>query len=310
MYDLNPSEKTALNKSIARAAERHRAQGGRVVEVGGHYWSEYQKTVVPIGPATSDYSLSLEQERQLLAAFPGALMLRYTTGLSENPAWFALLCDRFTDVEQMKGEAFDKNARYGVKRALKDCVVEQISAKVIAESGYAVYAAALQGYNTSMADEAAFKRKFEESRWLDAQFEDLIECFGVFHQNQLIAWVVSTVFGNVEVAHNQIKIDPNFRNARPLYALAYVTNQHYLGQQKVRQVMIGYRSLLHPTGVQQTLCNNFAFKQQGLQLRLSYRPPVQMAMNLAYPFRQALSKKSSQIAAVMSLEEIRRSYIR
>jgi hypothetical protein len=308
MQALTSPNPSLLQTANRRLAERFRAQGGQVVEVGGHYWREYQKTILPIGPALSNYQIGLEQERALLAAFPKAMMLRYTTGASDNSSWYAVVCDRFTDVEQMKGEDFDKNARYDTRRALKDCTVERVSPEQVAKAGYAVYVAAQQGYEANFTDDAQSRAKFETSILSDAPFDDVIQYFGVFHQGEMIAWAKCTVFGDVEAMHNQIKIDPNQRKARPLFAMTYAINQYYLEQRKTQYVLTGYRNLMHPTGIQKLLKDNFRFKELGLELKLKYRPTVHMAMSLAYPLRSMLAPKSSQLSAMMALEEIRRAY--
>ena len=84
-------------------------------------------------------------------------------------------------------------------------------------------------------------------------FEDIIHYWGVFHDNNLIAYSENLSFDDIEVAYSTIKFHPNFLKLYPSYALIYKMNEFYLKNKRFRYVNDGWRIIFHQSNIQSFL---------------------------------------------------------
>jgi len=63
-------------KFTERFAELYCRLGVKLEIMNGILWREYQRMVLPLGPATFDYTILEDEARSLLSKFPKALLVR------------------------------------------------------------------------------------------------------------------------------------------------------------------------------------------------------------------------------------------
>lgn len=131
-------------KSIERFAELYEKRGSKIHIFKDILWTEYQRMVVPVGPASMNFSISHEESKFILSKFSRALLVRFTDGFQGKNSckeWYAVTCNKFTELNSLSA-----NTRSKINRGFKNCVVKMIDSNLIAEQGYHVYASALLNY--------------------------------------------------------------------------------------------------------------------------------------------------------------------
>ncbi|MCS7231813.1 MAG: hypothetical protein RMJ67_06720 [Elusimicrobiota bacterium] len=265
-------------------------------------WRDYGKFVTPLGPAKWDFSLSREEARYLLSKFSNALFIRWTDGFCEdthNKEWYYVISDKFIDLEDLSS----KN-KSEIKRGLRNCVVDRIDSKFIAERGYEVFISAFKRYKgvkTPNLEKKDFIRRF----LLLKEFEDIVHHWGVFYNRDLIGYSENLIFGDIEVSYSTIKLHPSYLNLYSSYALIYVMNKYYLVENKVEYVNDGARNILHRTNIQKYLIDKFKFKKAYTNLYVYYKPFLYLLLKFSYPLRGFISKLHPSLDAMYKLEEFR-----
>ncbi len=262
----------------------------------------YQKMVVPEGAIKRELFLNRKSGKKLLSRSK-AILIRQTKTFdisSQKSEWYAIICDKFVGLEEMKSKH-----RNEVNRGLNNCEVKQISAKYLAENGYECYFKAFQNYkniNTNIIDEADFKKNILNSEG----FEDIIHFWGVFVEKKLIAYASNYIYGNIEVAYTTIKLNPDYLKFYPSYALIYKMNEYYLKDKQFEYVNDGFKSLLHETGIQDFLIKKFGFRKAYLKLQLQYNFLFNILVKISYPLRKLICKFDNRFNALFELERINR----
>jgi len=268
----------------ARVAEYLRQQGVSTCPAAGWWWREYQRMAVPVGPVSWDFTVPPETARQLLRELPRCLLVRATAGLQEAiTSWYAVVVERFVDLADCEAKV-----RSEIRRGLKHCQVRLISGRDQATQIARVEHAAFTRYKDRSRPDRA--EVICERMRLAAEYADVIHLWGVFHGEALIAYAENYAFGKTEVFYSTIRLDPQQLALYPMYALVHEMNRHYLAQQGVARVIDGFRSILHPTSVQEFLVRKFGFRHAGVALQLHYRPWVGLlvkalvGLGAPYPF--------------------------
>jgi hypothetical protein len=195
--------------------------------------------------------------------------------------------------------------RCEIRRGLKNCEVRRVDAEFVSQQGYAVYAKAHQRYRGRAQpawDKRAFRAHFESAKG----FEDITHFWGAFHEGRLIALAANDVYERIEATYWMIKLDPDYLKLYPAYALLHTMNEYYLAQQGFQYVNDGWRALVHQTDVQEFLIQKFAFARRHRRLEAFFRPPLGLLIRGTYPLRRVLSKVDTRLAALYTLERIRR----
>jgi len=290
-------------KTHERFIEYYKRIGAKIEVYKGIIWTEYQKIVQPLGPAKLDYSVSEEEAKLLLSRFPGSLLIRYTTGFSniaESNEWYAVIQDKFLDLEDIPS----KN-RSEIRRGLRNCKVSLVDAELVADKGYEVFIAAFERYRDvkrPQIEKEEFKRKIDITR----DFEDIIDYWGVFYQNKLIAYATVYKYDNIEADYSTIKFHPNYLKLYPSYALFYTMNKYYLGEKHFEYVNDGFRNILHQTNIQNFLIEKFKFRKEYVNLKIIYKPWINYLLDTTFPVRYLFGKLNPKLQALYKLEEIRR----
>ncbi len=284
-----------------RLVELYRARQTPHTVIADKLFINYAGGACPIGPAKCDYSITADQARAVVNAV-GGHFVRWTDGFGENKCsdYYAVTCNRFTSIDEMKAKG-----RSEINRGLKNCQVKQVDARWLGENGYEVYFKAFERYRVTVGvplDEAAFKRYYS----LHAPFEDIVQCWGIFHQDRLIGFGICDVYDRVEVNYTMIKVHPDFLPLYPSYALIYRMNEHYLGKLGFEYSNDGFRALVHQTNVQDFLAKKFGFAFNSTNLHVYYRPALKLAVAATYPCRWLLGRAGGRLKALYAMESIRR----
>jgi hypothetical protein len=290
-----------MPKNSNRIAELYKLQGRPFLVLDDKLWVDYRRAVVPVGPPHIDYSLPEDQACILLEHFSGSLMARYTTGFETEglSPWYAVICDNFKDISQLPA----KN-RSEIRRGLNNCGVEKIDAVYLSQHGYEVYFSAYERYKGG--SKPGSEKKFRESKYITAVFEDVYHYWGVFHKNRLIAYSSNMVYSDEVVDYTAIKINPEYLKLYPGYALIYRMNQYYLIEQSFQYVNDGFRSIAHQTNFQDFLIRKFGFKKAYVGIKIFYKPIISLGLSLTFPFRGFLKRLNTKMETLYRLEEIHR----
>jgi hypothetical protein len=294
-----------MERFLQRYAQLCEVEGSRfLVRNGGLFAFINPYTVAPLGPVMWDYQLAPDEASRVLASMRGRILL-LTGGFSSGACdqWYAVICDRFTPLDEMKSKA-----RGEIRRGLRQCEVRRIDGVFLADNGYEVMVEACKSYGAyqgTIPSEARFRKSAIEKH----AFDDLVHYWGVFDRStgKLIAFSENRVFGRIEAAYITIKLHPESLSLYAGYALVHTMNEYYLAQEGFQYVNDGWRSVLHETQVQDFLIRKFAFRRQPSCLRVFYRGGLSALMKAAYPFRGVLRKADQRLAAMFALEEISRA---
>jgi hypothetical protein len=285
-----------------RHAEYLEATGKKTIIFNNILWFEYNKMVVPFGPVNNNYIISADNAKILLEKFSGSFFVRTTNPNTEfadsNDSFYAVICKKFSTVEDLNSKR-----RNEINKALNNCVVEQVSAVEIENSGFDVYSSAVTNYsgkNSNIMNEANFKNKMGFTR----KFDDIIHYWAVYYNQKLIAYAENIVYSEKELSYSVVKFHPDYLNKYSSYALFYKMNEFYLGKGKFEYVNDGYRSLYHETNIQNYLIQKFSFEKYPLFLKLHFKNYIDVGLRLVSPIKPIIRKFLPQIDAVYKLRQM------
>lgn len=264
-------------------------------------WFTYNGIIQPMEPCYNDLSINYNFARQLMKEL-GAYIVRTTGGFNNSykTSWYSVICDSFLDISQMNSKNRTK-LRYG----LKNCRVERIIPELLAEVGYDVFISAHKRYKNN--DRIAISKNDFSNRIISAvDFEDIIDYWGVYYQDKLIAYSENFLYEQTEVNYSTTKFDPEYLRFRPSEALFYKMNEYYLSACKFKYVNDGYRSILHQSNIQNFLIEKFNFKKQYMPLYIFYHPFLKAFVSSTYPFRKLFQSINTKLKSLYLLESIRR----
>ncbi len=270
--------------------------------IEGIIFKRYQKMLVCDGAIKKDSLLSAKNKKKLLSE-TNSILIRQTSDFDCNPSesdWYAVICKDFTPIEKLNSKQ-----RNEVNKGLQQCEVRKISAIELANNGYDCYYKAFQNYRNS-STKPYDEEQFKENILNGENFEDIVHNWGVYHQEKMIAFGTTYIYGNTEASYNSIKLHPDYLHLYPMYALIYRMNEYYLKDHLVEYVNDGFRSLLHDTSVQDFLIKKFGFRKVYLKLHIHYNPLFGILMKLAFPFRKIIAKFDARFKALFELERIHR----
>jgi hypothetical protein len=155
--------------------------------------------------------------------------------------WYRYVCD-IPDYDIEKIES--KSTRKDIRRCLKQCAIKGIDLTWLAHNGYQTYINASQRYTHFVP---LNKDRFEKNM-LDLAAKSSYQAWGVFHDEVLIAYAIAQIYAD-SVQLLVAKFDPDYAKAYPMYGLYYSIAQHYLKEQKYKQVLGASKALLHETNI-------------------------------------------------------------
>ncbi len=267
----------ALSKSYTEQfTEYYRLLGLPCYLADGTLWLEGNRMIFPVGPVSRSYSLPRSTARELLTQSRSALLVKYTDGFHADlasSAWYAVICRSFVDLSE-----YNSKKRSQIRRALRDCVAQQVDARYIADHGYDIYAAAAVRYAGGRKSAPKSKERFRQIILQAEEFQDVIDFWAVLHGDQLAGFAQVHRFGSTEANYSSMTFDPAFFRSYASYALIYRMNEHYLRENRVEYVNDGFRSLLHRTELQSFLISKFGFERAFTHLYVYYKPLVALIM--------------------------------
>ncbi|MCZ7610828.1 MAG: hypothetical protein M5U17_11755 [Ignavibacterium sp.] len=205
-----------------------RKSRNRYFKLNNAIWYDYNRAIVPVGPAKFDYRLSESQSKQLLSMFPKTLFIRSNNGFqelssSQSPLWYSVIKNTFLDRENIKSY----EARKKIKRGLEFCTVERVDADFIAKKGYDILYAAVKSYKGRVkifTDEKGFTQRNKARNF----YPEIFHYWGVFHNSKLIGYAENLIFDTIEASYSTMKFLPEKFSLFPTYALVYSMDEYYL----------------------------------------------------------------------------------
>ncbi|WP_345970027.1 hypothetical protein WCX72_12320 [Sulfurimonas sp. HSL1-6] len=274
-----------------------------MLEYKGVTWVLYQQVLIPDVPPHVPVALSREEARELLKR-SGAYFIRWISDFDRGKemAFWYIIKDTPDTLESL-----GRKVRYEVRRGLKHCTVRRTGADDIAENGWPVHVKAFEKYRSSAGPGSremfvASIRKMQEPFW---EFWSVLDPEGI-----MIAFAATRITEGC-CKYDTVRFDPDYFHLNPSEALFYTLNDYYLHQKGVRYIDDGARSLAHDTSVQQYLIRKFGFRKAYCRMHVVYRPSVQLAVRLLYPFRRIIAsfrnKFAARVTVLLKHEEVRRS---
>ena len=257
--------------------------------------------ISPLGPVRFDYSISPSQARQALRRL-GGWLVQWGDGFCEGETqWYAVVCDRF----QTLSDAPSKH-RCEINRGLRNCEVRHVDWEYLGRHGYDAYAKAPRRYR-GKTPALRSEQEFRRGRGHTSKFEDIIHPWAALHQGRVIAYAVACVYGKIEANYTEVRLDPDYVKAYPVYALLHTMNRFYLADQGFDYVYDGYRSTGHDTNFQEFLMKKFGFRKAFSHLHIVYRRELALFLKVTYPVRVLTARLAKRVEQLYVLEGIRRS---
>ncbi len=286
--------------NFVRHQEFLEKQGKPYFLAGGHLWTLYQKMVVPVGPVSQNYSISVKDFRNLLKYFKSAILVRSTTGFVDFPEeWYCVIRDKFIPVADMAS----KEARSKTRKGLKFCTTQKIDPELIRQKAWPIFSSAIKLHKNpwTTLSEREFRRNV-----VPVGFEDVSQYWGAFENatGRLIAYAQNYCYGKIEVNYSTIKVHPDFLNLYPGWALFYEMDKYYLEEQQFSYLNSGFRNLLHETNIEELLIKKYSYKKQPVGLQVCYRPFVAKGLNLLEPFYVLFRQTCPPLSALQKFDKI------
>jgi hypothetical protein len=294
-----------MNNCTNRFAEYYDLAKIKYVVINDIIWYVYQKTVIPLGPVKFGYTLQKEEISFLLSKFSNAFLLKYSDGFDVDNRnkcleYYAVIKEKHIDLGFLSSER-----RSEIRRGLKNCVVERIDAEYLSSNGFEVFLSAFERYK-GVKQLSITLGEFKNKILNRKAFSDIFHYWGIFNNSKLIGYAENLIYDNIEANYSTIKLNPNYLEYYPSYALIYQMNKYYLEECEFEYVNDGFRSILHQSNIQNFLIKKFNFFKKYTNLQVHYKPIVALAVLTAFPFKKIFKQRYPQIDALLKLEDIRR----
>lgn len=269
-----------------------------VFEMGGTYWRQYQKALIPACLKPEPVQLSLQEARELLHRSK-TLFLRYFTRTVSYPTAFW-----YTACPEYNFNNLAPKVRAHIRRAHKSCRVQRIDPAWLEANGYPCYVAAFSRYKNSEPESRA-----EFDAMCQSEPGAPFEFWGVFVEDRF-AGFAKTAVGPDYAATLVVKLDPKFLHLSIGPALQDTLLNNYVSEQR-KPVYAGFRSVVHDTQTHDFLLQ-LGYIRVFCDLKVVYRPAVRACVNLLYRYRSLLDhapefRLKPNIRGILNQEEMRRS---
>jgi hypothetical protein len=126
--------------------------GTKIFYGGGHAWRLYQGALIPASPFPVYIDLAEGEGKRLLKE-SGTLFIRYSSNPTiEETSWWFVVCDAYSF------DMLTSKMRNQIKKAYRNCRVEQLKAEWLADKGYSCYKSAYMRYtNATPVDMESFR---------------------------------------------------------------------------------------------------------------------------------------------------------
>jgi hypothetical protein len=276
-----------------------KAQNETIVELGGIPWMKYNSALIP-AKAMPVY-IDLNTEKALKAVKEsGAFFLRFTTDPTDmDTGWWNMVCRKYSLVDT------SKNTRSKIRRGLKRFQIRSAEPIWLAENGYGCHFKSHERYqNATPMTQEAFHSFFASLNGLP-----FIDIWIAEKDNELQGYILC-LRENDGVFMHTIDITPSGLSNYAAYAMIHHVLEYYLNEKGI-PVSNGSRSISHATDMQDFLLK-FNFEKEYSKLHVIYRPDVQKAVRMLFPFRKLIKSFEripiiQKVTAVLFQEEIIRT---
>lgn len=212
--------------------------------------------------------------------------------------FWACILDRPFDIGKLKAKH-----RYEINKGNRNFYCKRLNVDNIGEM-YSVYIESLEGYNGKIKplSKQAFIQKWKH--YFDYKKVLLL---GAFERetDMLCGYACCMDYGKyIPISSMKTRVSKERNGVN--FALVYGICKYYEDKlQKGSYLFDGWRNLLHDTEFQPWLEKYFQFRKAYCILHIEYRKPLNILINILYPFRKIVLGK--KLRAVLCMEECKRS---
>jgi hypothetical protein len=256
--------------NVETFAEWLRRQGHRVYQTESSYWYDAGPRVLQAFPYHWLIQPTEQEIRKLLLG-KGIVSLRYSTPV-ESPVG-CISYHAVYDEPQYTLEGLERRSRQNVRTGLKNCQVEPISLKRLAEEGWNLEldTVSRQGRRPSMTKDAW------QQRYMAAADLPGFEAWGALVEGQLAAALLSFQMEDCcELLTQQCHND--YLNARINNALSFVVTQTMVNRPSIRSIFYTLQSLDAPPSVDEFKFR-MGYKAKPVRQRVVFHPWCQLFAN-------------------------------
>jgi hypothetical protein len=273
-----------------------KAQNQIVINLGGIPWMKYNSALIP-ATAMPVY-IELNDEKALNAVKEsGAFFIRYTSSPGNRETnWWHMVCKKYNLADT------SKYTRSKIRRGLKRLQIRHAEPIWLAENGYECHVKSYERFQgASPMNQEEFYSFFASLNGLP-----FVNLWVAEKDNELQGYFLCRHEDNGAFMHS-MNVTPSGLSDYAAYALIHHVLEHYLNEKGV-PVSNGSRSISHATAMQDFLLK-FNFEREYSKLHVIYRPDVQKAVRMLFPFRKFIKTFEKfpviqKVTAVLFQEEI------
>ena len=272
------------------------SQGKTVVELSGVRWMKYCGALIPASAMPVYAGVARDEARRALKQTRSLFLRHATSPIEAETDWWHMVCRRY-EFQSMSG-----NTRSKIRRGLKRLEIRQVTPAWLAESGYDCHVRSYERYEKASPQTRQQFQRFLRS--LDGR--SLFDVWACSAGGELLGYIICLREEDGVFLHT-VDITPAGLRAYGAYAMIHLILEHYVNEKRI-PVSNGTRSIAHATDMQEFL-RKFGFAREYSDLRVIYRPDVELIVRLLYPFRNILRRWEGialvhRISSVLFQEEI------
>lgn len=283
-------------------------QGNYVITMEGVDWFEYQGFMIPayLPHCYPPITTEVAKEVVRISGRPFARWHSHFRQVDKSQWWYVLRRKPWNIQEA------SRNTRSKIRRGMKKFITRVITLPEIRGCGYKICLCAEQRYGRKGF--VISKDKFNDKILAAEKYSDAFEFYGVFCEDKLVGFSENYIQRNA-VFLESIWYDPDYLRSYSSYVFTQGVLEHYINQRNFEYVLDGSRSIHHKTNVQDFFIDIFGFTKEYSALHIAYSTKFKIAINMAYPFRNAVwflhdkwaNGFINNVSAVLRQEHIRRS---
>ncbi len=258
------------------------------------------KLLTYVGPPLESNIDQKELQSFLAERSAFGAMWYYDDNYTDQGPWYRTVCDqRNYDIGLIRSKSF----RRKIKICLKRCQIRQIDLPGMIENIYRVYLQASKRYkNPDLISENEFQTDL-----FDKLKTQNLKTFGVFFENQLIAYMIAIDFDDYAMGYLSA-FDPVFSNHYPMCGLCYFIAKYFVADRGYKEFNRGTRPLLHETNIDEFLLK-LGYRKKYCRLGLFYVSYIDIAISILNGLSPALKyflpqKFRQKIEALLQTKKI------
>lgn len=267
-------------------------------------WRYYNHALIPT-TAPHEKCIPMRNKREFWSNWGGVpLFARWTTDFDcgYETEWWYVIKDEPFDINALKSKR-----RYEINKGNRNFYVKHINAKEYVEQLYSITTNAYEKYPKSYRPELSFEQFCEWTKDWDKHI-----VWGAFFKetDELCGYAWCDEYKEY-VDFCAMKTNPDFEKYGINAVLVYGVIMDYNDLlSKSFYICDGARSTMHETNFQDYLEKYFGFRKAYCKLNIKYRFPFNIAIKIAYYFRNLIKTDSSigkKLSTILFFESIVRS---